>query len=80
MLDLLAAAYSYGLENSDRFVAALLRHLLLSGVALAASVIICVPLGIFIARRLAVAQVVLTVVGAETAPSEEWVKTTAGVV
>jgi osmoprotectant transport system permease protein len=63
-LELLAAAYAYGLENSDRFVAALLRHLLLSGVALAASVIICVPLGIFIARRLALAQVVLTVVGA----------------
>jgi osmoprotectant transport system permease protein len=62
-LDLLSAAYAYALENSDRFVAALLRHLLLSGVALAASVILCVPLGIFIARRLALAQVVLTVVG-----------------
>jgi osmoprotectant transport system permease protein len=63
-LELLSAAYAYALENSDRFVAALLRHLLLSGVALAASVIICVPLGIFIARRVAVAQLVLTVVGA----------------
>jgi osmoprotectant transport system permease protein len=62
-LDLLSAAYAYALENSDRFTAALLRHLLLSGVALAASVALCVPLGIFIARRLALAQVVLTVVG-----------------
>jgi osmoprotectant transport system permease protein len=62
-LELLSAAYAYALENSDRFVAALLRHLLLSGVALAASVALCVPLGIFIARRLALAQVVLTAVG-----------------
>jgi len=62
-LELLTAAYTYAIENSDRFVAALLRHLLLSGVALAASVAICVPLGIFIARRLALAQVVLTAVG-----------------
>lgn len=62
-MELLTAAYTYAIENSDRFVAALLRHLLLSGVALAASVAICVPLGIFIARRLALAQVVLTAVG-----------------
>ena len=62
-MELLAAAYAYALENSDRFVAALLRHLLLSSVALAVSIVLCVPLGIFIARRLALAQVVLTTVG-----------------
>jgi osmoprotectant transport system permease protein len=62
-VELFASAYSYALENSDRFAAALARHLLLSAVALGVSVAICVPLGIFIARRVAVAQVVLTAVG-----------------
>lgn len=56
-------AYSYALENGDRFWRALERHLLLSGVALAISIAIGVSLGILIARRVRLAQGVITAVG-----------------
>ncbi|MBC8163146.1 MAG: ABC transporter permease [Roseiflexaceae bacterium] len=59
----LTAAYAYLVENSERFWEALLRHLLLSGVALAVAVALCVPLGIFISRRVRLAQGVITAVG-----------------
>jgi osmoprotectant transport system permease protein len=62
-VDELFAAYGYALANSERFWRAVERHLLLSGVALAISVLVGVPLGIFIARRARLAQGVITAVG-----------------
>lgn len=62
-MSVFAEAYSYFLGHSDRFWQALARHLVLSGVALAISVIICVPLGIVIARRVNLAQAVITAFG-----------------
>lgn len=62
-MDAFVDAYSYALENSERFWRAFGRHLMLSGVALAISVLIGVPLGIFIARRLRLAQGVIAAVG-----------------
>jgi len=63
-MDVFSEAYSYFLENSVRFWNALGRHLTLSGIALAISVMVCVPLGIFIARRVNLAQIVITGFGA----------------
>lgn len=62
-MDSFLDAYSYALANSERFWRAVERHLLLSGVALAISVLVCVPLGILIARRVRLAQGVITAVG-----------------
>lgn len=59
----LAAAYAYYLENTAHFWDALWRHLFLSGAALAISVVVCVPLGVVIARRVNLAQAVITVFG-----------------
>jgi osmoprotectant transport system permease protein len=63
-VDVFLEAYSYAVANADRLGRALARHLLLSGVALAVSVIVGVPLGIFIARRVQLAQGVIAAVGA----------------
>lgn len=62
-MDVLIEAYGYALENAERFWRAFGRHLYLSGVALAISVIVGVPLGIFIARRVRLAQWVISGVG-----------------
>lgn len=63
-MDLITDAYTYLLGHTQQFWEALARHLLLSGVALAASVALCVPLGIAIARRVRLAQAVITAFGA----------------
>lgn len=56
-------AYGYALENGERFWRAVGRHLMLSGVALAISLMVGVPLGILIARRVRLAQGVIAAVG-----------------
>jgi osmoprotectant transport system permease protein len=63
-MQLLIGAYQYFLEHQPRFYAALGRHLQLSLAALAISVAVCVPLGIWIARRVNLAQYVINLVGA----------------
>lgn len=63
-MDVVIEAWSYALANGERLWRALGRHLMLSGVALAVSVVVGVPLGIFIARRVRLAQWVLSAVGA----------------
>lgn len=64
MIDLLADTYAYWLANQGRFWAELGRHLSLSAAALAISVLLCVPLGVWAARRAAVAQPLINAVGA----------------
>jgi osmoprotectant transport system permease protein len=61
---LLLDSYSYFLENQARFWEALGRHLTLSLSALAISVLVGVPLGIWIARRARAAQLVINGFGA----------------
>jgi osmoprotectant transport system permease protein len=63
-MKLLIDAYQYFLDHQPRFWAAATRHLQLSLLALAISVAVCVPLGIWIARRASLAQYVINLVGA----------------
>lgn len=62
-LDVFIDALSYAAANSERLWRAVGRHLLLSGVALAVSIVVGVALGIFIARRVRLAQGVIAAVG-----------------
>lgn len=57
----LIEAYAYFLDHQERFWSALSRHLTLSLSALAISVVVCVPLGILIARRVALAEYVISI-------------------
>ncbi|NTU82394.1 MAG: ABC transporter permease [Chloroflexales bacterium] len=63
MIELLRETYAYFLANQARFWTELSRHLVLSGSALAISLLICVPLGIWAARHAAAGQYVINVVG-----------------
>jgi len=64
IMQLLFDAYQYALDHQSRFWTAAGVHLQLSLAALAISVLVAVPLGIWIARHVAVAQYVINVVGA----------------
>jgi osmoprotectant transport system permease protein len=64
IMQLLLNAYQYALDHQSRFWTAAGVHLQLSLAALAISVLVAVPLGIWIARHVAVAQYVINVVGA----------------
>jgi osmoprotectant transport system permease protein len=57
-------AYRYFVENQSRFWSSAGLHLIFSLSALAISVIVCVPLGIWIARRVNIAQYVINFFGA----------------
>jgi osmoprotectant transport system permease protein len=48
---MLAAAYAYGLANRTAFWDAVGVHIRLSALALVIGVVLCVPLGVYIARR-----------------------------
>ena len=63
-MQLIIEAYQYYLENQSRFWEAMGRHLTLSLTALALSVLIGVPLGIWITRRARAADVVINAFGA----------------
>jgi osmoprotectant transport system permease protein len=63
-MQLLLDAYQYALDHQSRFWTAAGVHLQLSLAALAISVLVAVPLGIWIARRVAAAQYVINAVGA----------------
>jgi len=63
-MKLLTESYQYFLENQARFWQALGQHLSLSLSALAISVLVGVPLGIWIARRTNAAQAVINGFGA----------------
>ena len=64
MFELLAESYAYFLENQGRFWNELGRHLALSGSALAISLVVCVPMGIWATRNTNLAQYVINAVGA----------------
>ncbi len=64
MCKLLSASYAYYLANQERFWTEMSRHLILSGSALAISLIVCIPLGIWAARHTTIAQYVITAIGA----------------
>jgi osmoprotectant transport system permease protein len=59
LLDLLAGAYQYFLQNQATFWQAVIRHLELSGISLGISILISLPLGIWISRRASIAQVTI---------------------
>ncbi len=63
-MELLFGAYQYFAQNQPRFWEALAQHLELSTTALAISILICLPLGIWIARRLSLAQYVINLFNA----------------
>lgn len=63
-MNLLSQAYQYFVENQDLFFQELGRHLRLSGLALLIATLICVPLGIWAARRAIVAQTTINVANA----------------
>ncbi|MBA3533686.1 MAG: ABC transporter permease [Ardenticatenales bacterium] len=69
-MDLIAQAINYAVENSSFFWRSLGTHLQLSGAALTISILLCVPLGAWIARHLLLAQVIINVVnGLRVVPS-----------
>jgi osmoprotectant transport system permease protein len=63
-VELFIAAYQYFLDNQARFWEAMSRHLALSLSALAISVMVGVPLGIWISRRERAAELVISGFGA----------------
>jgi osmoprotectant transport system permease protein len=63
-VEFLLGAYQYFLENEPRFWQSVAQHLTLSLSALAISVLVGLPLGIWIARRERAAQYVINVFGA----------------
>lgn len=64
MGDILYQTYEYYLENQGRFWRETGQHISLSLAALLISIIVCLPLGIWIARRAAIAQPVINIIGA----------------
>ncbi|NTU85736.1 MAG: ABC transporter permease [Chloroflexales bacterium] len=63
MIELLSQTYAYFLDNQARFWAELGRHLTLSGCALAISLILCIPLGIWAAHHTSLAQYAINAIG-----------------
>ncbi|MBC8078193.1 MAG: ABC transporter permease [Chloroflexales bacterium] len=63
LLRLLNDAYAYFLDHRSEFGKNLATHLGLSGGALAVALVLCVPLGIFVARRQRLAPAVINIVG-----------------
>lgn len=69
-METLAGAYRYFLANQDDFWRAVVRHLELSFTALLIALIVCVPLGIWAAKRRTVAQISInTANGLRVVPS-----------
>ncbi|MBV9791556.1 MAG: ABC transporter permease [Chloroflexi bacterium] len=63
-MDELRGAYTYFLDNQSAFGEALVEHLRLSLTALAIALLICVPLGVWAAKRRVVAQSVINIANA----------------
>jgi osmoprotectant transport system permease protein len=57
--ELLAATLAYAGEHAEELAAATWRHLALAGAALILAVVVCVPVGIWIARRRRLAEPVI---------------------
>lgn len=63
MIELLSQTYAYYVDNQARFWTELGRHLALSGTALAISLLLCIPLGIWAAHHAGLAQYAINAVG-----------------
>lgn len=63
-MELLQQTWQYALENQSRFWEAVVVHLQLSGTALAVALLICIPLSIWLARNVQIADLVLNIVNA----------------
>lgn len=61
-MELLQQTWGYAVENQDAFWVALRIHLQLSATALTVALLICIPLSIWLARNVQIADVVLNVV------------------
>lgn len=61
-MELLQQTWEYAVENQDTFWVALGIHLQLSATALTVALLICIPLSIWLARNVQIADVVLNVV------------------
>jgi osmoprotectant transport system permease protein len=64
MIEVLSQTYAYFLANQARFWTELGRHLSLSGSALALSLLLCIPLGIWAAHHPQLAQYAISAIGA----------------
>jgi osmoprotectant transport system permease protein len=63
-MELLQQTWAYAVENQDAFWVALRIHLQLSATALTVALLICIPLSIWLARNVHIADAVLSVVNA----------------
>jgi osmoprotectant transport system permease protein len=63
-MDLLQGAYAYFLQNQANFWEATRQHLVLSFAALGISLLVALPIGIWIAKRTRLAQVVMNIFNA----------------
>lgn len=63
-MDLLLDAFQYYIDNQSFFWSATRQHLVLSSFAMAISLLIALPIGIWIAKRTGIAQVVINVFNA----------------
>ncbi len=63
-MGLLLGAYQYFLQNQATFWQDFGQHLKLSGSALAIAILVCLPLGIWISRRVTIAQIAINVFNA----------------
>ncbi len=62
-MNIFGGAYQYFVQNQAFFWLSTRRHLALSASALAISLVLCIPLGIWAARRVQIGQVVLNAFG-----------------
>lgn len=61
-MELLQQTWAYGVENQDAFWEALRIHMQLSATALLVALLLCIPLAIWLARNIQIADVVLNIV------------------
>lgn len=63
-MTMLRETWQYILKNQELFITSLIVHLQLSAVALALAIVLCVPLGIWLSRRVALANHVINIASA----------------
>lgn len=61
-MEVLIEAYSYILRNSDTFLSSVKTHLQLSFIAVGIGILICVPLGIYIAKKTKASMIIMNAI------------------